>query len=102
MPIRLPSRWWEWMLQFMPAAVILLGTAYEVKFIPRGGKMIVGVEGALVGAWIALPLCFVAAFFLTKPHPNPAVRALWIALLALAVAVVNCAIAFAGCILVLP
>ncbi len=102
MPLRLPIRWWEWALQFTPAAVMLLGSAYEVTFIPRGGKMLVGVEGAVAGAWIALPLCFVAAFFLTKPHPTPAVRALRIVLLAVGLAVVNCAIAFAGCVLVLP
>ena len=102
MPVRLPRRWWEWALQFTPAAVILLATGYDVKFIPRGGRMLVGLDGAFVGAWIALPLCFVAAFFLTKPHPNPAVRAIWIVLLALAVAVVNSGIAFAGCMMVMP
>ena len=102
MPLRLPSRWWEWALQFSPAAVILLGTGYEVRFIPRGGKMIVGLDGALVGAYFALPLCFIAAFFLTQPHPKPAVRAIWIVLLGVALAAVNCAIAFTGCMLVMP
>ena len=101
MPIRLPRCWWEWALQFAPATVILLATGYEVKFIPRGGKMLVGLDGALVGAWIALPLCFIAAFFLTQPHPKPAVRAFWIVLLAVALAAVNCAIAFAGCMVVM-
>ena len=102
MPLRLPSRWWEWALQFAPAAVILLATGCEVAFIPRGGKMIVGLDGAIVGAYVALPLCFAAAFFLTKPHPNPAVRALWIVLLAAALVTVNSAIAFAGCMVVMP
>ena len=96
--LRLPARWWEWALQFAPAAVILLATAYEVFLIPRGGRMLVGLEGALVGACFALPLCFVAAFFLTRQHPKPAVRALWIVLLALAVACLNIAIAFGGCV----
>lgn len=102
MPLRLPRRWWEWALQFSPAAAILLGTGYEVRFIPRGGKMLVGLEGALVGAYFALPLCFIAALFLTTPHPKAAVRALWIVLLAIAVAAVNSAIAFGGCMLVMP
>ena len=101
MPIRMPIRWWEWALQFAPAAVILLATGYEVAFIPRGGKMIVGLDGAITGACLAVPLCFAAAFFLTKPHPNRAVRAIWIVLLAVAVAAVNSAIAFAGCAAVL-
>ena len=96
MPLRLPNRWWEWALQFAPSAVILLATGYEVKFIPRGGKMLVGLDGAIIGAYVALPLCFAAAFFLTKTHPKWAVRAIWIVLLAVAVAAVNSAIAFAG------
>jgi|SRR6185436_5029529 len=100
MPIRLPREWWEWVLQFSPAGAILLAVGYEVAFIPRGGTMIVGLDGAIVGAWFALPLCFAAAFFLTKPHPNRAVRAIWIVLLAVGVAAVNCGIAFAGCMLV--
>lgn len=98
----MPRRWWEWALQFSPAAAILLGTGYEVHFIPRGGKLLVGLEGALVGTYFALPLCFVAAFFLTKPNPNPAVRAIWMVLLSIAVGAVNCAIAFGGCMLVMP
>lgn len=102
MLIRLPRRWWEWALQFAPAAVILMGTGYEVAFTPRGGKMIVGLDGALAGSFIAAPLCLIAAYFLTTPHPKPAVRAIWIMLLAVAVAAVNCAIAFGGCMLVMP
>jgi hypothetical protein len=102
MPLRLPQRAWEWALQLAPAAVILLAVGYEVAFIPRGGTMIVGLDGALFGAWFALPLCFAAAFFLTKPHPSLALRVLWIVLLAVGVAAVNCGIAFAGCMLVVP
>ncbi len=102
MPLRLPQRWWEWALQFSPAVAILLGTGYEVAFIPRGGTMIVGLKGAVAGGYFALPLCFAAAYFLTKPHPNWIVRALWIFLLAVAVAAVNSAIAFGGCMLVVP
>jgi hypothetical protein len=100
--LRLPQRAWEWALQFAPAAVILLAVGYEVAFIPRGGTMIVGLKGAVVGSWFALPLCFLAAFFLTKPHPSLALRVLWIVLLAVGVAAVNCGIAFAGCMLVVP
>ena len=98
----MPQRWWEWTLQFSPAAVILLASGCEVAFTPRGGKMLVGLDGAIVGACIALPLCFAAAFFLTKPHPEPAVRVMWIVLMAFAVAIVNSAIAFGGCMLVMP
>ena len=101
MPIRLPRRWWEWALQFAPAAAILLATAYDVAFTPRGGKMIVGLDGAIVGIFFALPLCFVAAVFLTKPDPNLPMRVFWIVLLAAAVAAVNSAIAFGGCMLVM-
>ncbi len=89
-------------MQFAPAAAILIGTVCEVMFTTRGGKMLFGLEGAIIGAWFALPLCFLAAFFLTEPHPSLAVRALWIVLLAFAVAAVNCGIAFAGCMLVMP
>jgi hypothetical protein len=101
MPIRLPREWWEWALQFAPAAVMLLAVGYEVAFIPRGGTMIVGLKGAAVGVWFALPLCFAAAFFLTEPHPNLALRVLLIVLLAVGVATVNSGIAFAGCLLMI-
>lgn len=111
MPIRLPRRWWEWALQFAPAAVILLAKSYDAAFVPSGGKMVAGLLGgkmimgldcAIVGVYFALPLCIVAAFFLTKPDLNFAVRAIWIVLLAAAVAAVNSAIAFGGCMLVMP
>ncbi len=101
MPIRLPRRWWAWALQFSPAAAILLAVSYEVAFMPRTGKGIMGLDGASAGVCFALPLCFAAAVFLTKPDPNSAIRTIWIVLLAIAVAAVNTAIAFAGCRLVL-
>ncbi len=100
--VRLPVRWWEWALQFVPAAVVLLATAYDAFLIPRGGRMLVGLEGAVVGCVIAIPLCFVAAFFLTRPHPRWEVRTVWVILMALAVAAVNSGIAFGGCMLVMP
>ena len=89
-------------MQFAPAAAILLAVSYEVAFMPRTGKGIVGLDGTSAGVCFALPLCFAAAVFLTKPDPNLPIRVFWIVLLAAAVAAVNSAIAFGGCMLVIP
>jgi len=95
--MRAPKRWWEWAVLFSPAAVVLLATGYDLAFIPRGGRMLVGLDGAFVGACIALPLCLVAGWLLTKPQPRPLVRAAWFTLMSIAVLAVNSAITFAGC-----
>ena len=81
---------------------ILFATGYDLAFIPRGGRMLVGLDGALVGACFALPLCLVAGWILTKPQPRGYVRAGWFLLLSAAVIAVNFALAFAGCVVVMP
>ena len=99
--MRLPAHWWKWVLLFSPTAVMLLATGFDVAFIPRAGRMLVGFDGAIVGFYLALPLCFVAAFFLTKPDPKPVVRAIYFMLMAVTVAAVNCPFTFVGCLLVM-
>ena len=63
--------------------------------------MLVGLDGALLGAYFAVPFCFVAGFVLSKPHPRWYVRAAWFLLMSICVLAVNSVLAFAGCMVVL-
>jgi len=97
MPFRVLTKLWEWVLLFSPAVIVLLATAYDVYFVPRGGRMLVGLDGAVIGACFAVPLCFVVGFVFTTPQPQWYQRAAWSLVMSLAVLVLNSAIAFAGC-----
>ena len=60
-----------------------------------------GLLGGLLGSFAALAICLVLGVVFTIPHPKWIVRASWIFGTALIAAVLNFAIAFGGCALVM-
>ena len=99
MHFRTPKNFREWLLLCSPALVIWAGTAISAAM--PGNNTEGGLLGGLLGCFAAGLISLVAGFIFTVPNPKWAMRALWILIMAIAVAVVNFTVAFAGCALVI-
>src|SRR5437870_4219492 len=95
MPIRLPKRWWEWVLVVFPTALILPVAA---MCSVAGDDEISSATGAFVSALLALffvlPMCFVAGFFLTQASARWHVSVACFFLISLGMGALNFGIAF--------
>ena len=103
MPFRAPGKIREWLLLFSPTLVIWLATLIGFV-IPAPGsewKLYMPFFGVSAGSVLALLICLIAGYAFTKPTLELPARRAWGLLAALALAVVNFGIAFAGCAVVL-
>lgn len=100
MAFRPPDRPRDWVLLFSPAALMLVATLVGGAFEKRGKEEAI-LLWSLMASFLAAPLCIALGFVFTKPNPRWPVRAGWVLLAALAVAVVNYSIAIGGCVLAL-
>ena len=98
MHFRAPKNFREWLLLCSPALVIWVGTAIAAAMPGENeGGLLGGLLGCLAAGFISL----VVGFVLTVPNPRWLIRAVWILIVSVAVAVLNFAVAFAGCALVM-
>ncbi|MEO6740358.1 MAG: hypothetical protein ABIP20_08900 [Chthoniobacteraceae bacterium] len=98
MPFRAPKNFWEWLLLCSPALVIWAGTAIAAVM---PGENEGGLLGGLLGCFAAGFISLLVGFVLAAPNPRRAIRTVWILIVGCTVAILNFAIAFAGCGLVM-
>ncbi len=100
MYFRAPKNFWEWLLLSSPALVIWAGTAIGAS-IPGSHEGEGGLLGGIMGCFAAGFVSLGIGFVFTVPNPRWPLRAVWILIVGCAVAIVNFAVAFGGCALVM-
>jgi hypothetical protein len=97
MPIRLPRKWWEWVLVFSPSVAFFLYVAIDAASAPPTVEAILAdsrTTRSEIGLCVLIVFWLVAGLHFTNPDPNRYVCIGCFLLILGVVAAVNIAVAY--------